>query len=91
MPIFLYKPEHEDISEDGTERQVVMGQIIAEFKRDELHLIDEWKEWVVAHGFPSPSMFTEYVGGSQDSFVWCPSRDHMMMHRLAWGGKMAVD
>lgn len=91
MPIFLYKPEHEDISTDGTERELVPGQIMAEFKRGEESLAQEWRDWLGTNDFPEASCFTEYVGGSQDAFVWCPSKDHMMLHRLAWGGKMAVD
>jgi hypothetical protein len=80
MPDFLYKVEQPE--------EQIPGQICAEFHRDEYDEIAVWCDWLQHHGFPDCAQFTRW-GNSMDTFVWCPSDNHMMMHRLRWGGVMA--
>jgi hypothetical protein len=82
VPDFLYKPARTDAD--------IPGQISVEFDRSEEALIDEWCQWLADNGWPEPSQFSRY-GITLDSFVWSPSDNHMMMHRLRWGGNMAQD
>lgn len=82
MPEFLYKPAHEEAC--------IPGQISVEFDRKEDDLIAVWCQWLADHDFPKPSQFSRH-GNSMEAFVWSPSDNHMMMHRLRWGGVMAKD
>lgn len=94
MPEFLYKPEHESRDEITGESEIVPGQILAEFGAGES--ATGWLDWLTAHGFPSPGgqlhlSATTGQFDARDYFVWVPSREHAMLHRLTWGGKIAVD
>lgn len=94
MPDFLYKPEYVDTNEDGSESEVVPGQIHVWFGAGESAV--EWMSWLVQHGFPSPIGTLYFFSDDcevreRDYAVWSPSQEHMMLHRLTWGGRMAVD
>lgn len=94
MPDFLYKPEEQYPHTNGIDVEIVPGQILAEFHAGESAV--EWMNWLRDNGFPTP-IGTLYFSPTEGEFrerdysVWVPSRDHAMMHRLAWGGKIAVD
>jgi hypothetical protein len=94
MPDFLYKPQQEFPCGNGVDVEIVPGQILAEFRGGECAL--DWMQWLRDNDFPSPIgtlLFTpgEDVIKNRDYSVWVPSPDHAMLHRLTWGGKIAVD